>query len=255
MADDDEDWGEDDPDYILKNPPEEQTDPSVYFKTGIHDGKWTEWDDKGIPTKNDKKKKLAKKEIEAVTTEWQQQKAKFEQYQQDVENWKQRQIDAEAALEKTDRLRWCFRQLGDDKNEPIGVSEVSELFAKMGWDMTKNEIKAVEKDILQVAEDDETLGLKSLRDYIDGGKLSHCMLDLKMRHNEIIEYDVVSLYSPRSWRKKLDEEDAGDRKKKKKKDDASPRSPKEKKDKKEKKEGKEKKDKKDKKEKKDKKKK
>merc|ERR1711977_527988 len=126
-------------------------------------------------------------------------------------------------------------------------------------DMTKNEMKAVEKDIPQVADDDEMYPLKSLRGYIDGGKLSNCMLDLKMRHNEVIEYDVTTLYSPRSWRRKLDAEDGGKKKKKdsdsprspkekKKKDksggDASPRSPKEKKDKKDKREKKEKKEKK-----------
>merc|ERR1711879_409602 len=92
-----------------------------------------EYDERGVPTRNAKKKKPTKKERDQLEQEYLDCKKLWVQYQLDVEAWEQSKVDAENALEKTDRLRWAFRQVGSDKNAPIQVEELDDLFRIMGW--------------------------------------------------------------------------------------------------------------------------
>eukprot|EP00746_Dinoflagellata_sp_MGD_P162363 gnl/MRDRNA2_/MRDRNA2_89896_c0_seq1.p1 gnl/MRDRNA2_/MRDRNA2_89896_c0~~gnl/MRDRNA2_/MRDRNA2_89896_c0_seq1.p1 ORF type:complete len:448 (-),score=123.21 gnl/MRDRNA2_/MRDRNA2_89896_c0_seq1:34-1377(-) len=214
---------ENDPDYLAKNPPAKVVDPKAYFQTGEHEGKWSEYDDRGVPLKNAKKKKLAKKEKDAVEAEYTAHKKKYDQYMADVGTWEQAKIDAEAALETTDMIRWAFRQLGEDKNEPIEVDQLGELFDLMGWTLGKGELSAIKKDSAKVSVD-SMLDLESLRSYVNKD-LPNCILDVRLSSSAINKFDVDQLYSPRTWRL-LAQDDASPRgdKKKKKKDSSSPRA-------------------------------
>merc|ERR1712100_943675 len=122
----------------------------------------------------------------------------------DVEQWEQRKLDAENALEKTDRLRWAFRQIGEEKNSPILIDELEDFFEKMGWSqLTKKEISAVKK----VARDPElggdSLDLQALRKYTNE-IMPVRLLEGRLKADVVEEINPEEIYSPRTWRGKLD---------------------------------------------------
>lgn len=225
MAEEDYAYAEEDPedpDYIAQNPPEKVIDCMRYFQVGEHEGKWSEYDDRGVPVKNIKKKKLAKKEQQQVEAEYAAHKKKYDQYLQDVGTWEQAKVDAEAGLETTDPLRWAFRQLGEDKNEPIEVDSLGELFDLMGWTLGKGELKAVKQDSGKMAVD-SYLDLETLRAYVNEN-LPKCILEVRLATKAVNTFDVDQVYSPRTWRLMAAEDGSPrDKKKKKSSEVASPR--------------------------------
>merc|ERR1719262_980949 len=88
-----------DPDLIEANPPDPVDEPSRFFKIGEHEGKWLEYDERGVPTKDVKKKKPTKKQKDELEQQYLDAKKKHGEYCNSVREWKQRQLDAEAALE------------------------------------------------------------------------------------------------------------------------------------------------------------
>lgn len=205
---------ENDPDVIAVNPPKPVSDPKQFFQVGAHEGKWSEYDERGVPQKNAKKKKLTKKEKDQLETEFLEAKKAHAMYLKAVTDWEQRKVNAEAALERTDRLRWAFRQVGEDKTTPIMIDELEELFRLMGWEkLTKKEATALKKGAQSITESDGKLGLDALRVYTRE-QMPVILLEERLNLDSIDDIVVEDYYSPRSWRRKLEDFDGG----------ASPRS-------------------------------
>lgn len=220
--------GENDPDHIAANPPDKCIDPKQHFQVGANQGKWLEYDDRGVPTKNVKKKKPTRKEKDGLEQEYLDAKKKYQQYLKDVEAWEQQKLDAESALEKSDKLRWAFRQIGSDKTSPILVEELEDLFRIMGWDqLTRKELGNMKKTAAEVADSSERLDLDALR-LFTGDRMPNRLIEDRLNGSAVDGFSLEELYSPRTWRRKLEEaaENGGkkDKKEKKaKKDSASPR--------------------------------
>lgn len=198
-----------DPEYIAEHPPPEVPTAQRFFQIGEHEGKWSEYDDRGVPTKTVKGKKLGKKEKDTVEADYLAHKKKHVQYLKEVEAWEQSKIDAEAALQGKDLLRWAFRQIGENKKDPIEVSNLGELFDLMEWRLLPEELEAVERGAKKVA-DDDSLELEALRSFIQD-KMAECLLQFRLEMS-LEDYTVTDLYTPRTWRKKMEglEDDLGD---------------------------------------------
>jgi len=200
---------EDDPDWIAAHPPEKILDPKTHFTEGAHKGAWSEYDDRGVPTKNAKKKKLTKKEKDQYEQEFLEHKRKHEGYKRDLDTWEQKKLDAEGALEKTDSIRWAFRQIGTEKNEPMEADELEEFFRLMKFNtLSRSECGFLKKELAKMSDANERITLEGIKSYLKGD-MAKDILEYRLSNCEQLE-DVhpEDLYSPRSWRKKLEEEDA-----------------------------------------------
>lgn len=197
--------GDEDPDDIAANPPEPVDEPSKIFQIGKHQGQWLEYDERGVPTKNIKKKKPTKKEKDFLEQEYLDAKKKHGQYCNDVKEWKQRQLQAEAALERKDRFRWCFRQIGVDKNSPIDESELEELLTLLGYaSISPAELTSVKKEVSKIVNSDGQLEQTPLRTFVKE-TFPMLLLEERLRTNEHCNtFEPTALYSPRTWRKKME---------------------------------------------------
>lgn len=215
-----------DPDYIALHPPAQVVNPRDHFKTGANEGKWGEYDDRGVPVKTIKKKKLSKKEKDGLETEYLQARQKHQQYLLDYTSWEQKQVDAENELERTDRLRWAFRQVSTGgKQEPISVEELETFFGVMGWDsMSKREVTMLKK-AADESSDDGFLSIEAIREFCKTVMPVRLLEDRLSRDDTKVE----DYYSPRTWRRKLGDDDDAKKVKKGKKskaaDDGAPKSP------------------------------
>lgn len=192
-----------DPDNIANCPPDKVIDAKTFFQVGTHEGKWSEYDDRGVPTKNLKKKKPTKKEKEELEVAYLEQAKAYQKYLKDVENWEQAKLDAEKALKKSDRLRWAFRQIGQ-KYEPIELDEMETIIKLMGWKaLTPKEFKVVRKGLTEIANSKSQIELDALRAYVRDVMPSQLLEErLQSEQLEAVELDI---YSPRTWRRKLEE--------------------------------------------------
>lgn len=218
-----------DPDSIASNPPIKAVDPKQHFQLGTNQGKWLEYDDRGVPTKNIKKKKPTKKEKDALEAEYLEAKKRYQQYLKDVEAWEQQKLDAESALEKSDKLRWAFRQVGSDKKSPIAVEEIEDLFRIMGWDhFSKKEMSTMKKVAADLVGGSDQLDLDALRVYT-AEHMPVLLLEARLGAESLGTLNPEDTYSPRTWRRKLEEYDGpglGSKAKKEKKStkSSSPRA-------------------------------
>jgi len=193
-----------DPDAIAAKPPAKAIDAKTYFQVGQHEGKWSEYDDRGVPVKNMKKKKPTKKEKEVLETEYLDASKAYQKYLKDVENWEQAKLDSEKELKKTDRLRWSFRQVGQ-KHDPIDPDEMETIMKLMGWKpLAKNEFKVVRKGLQEVANAKGQIELEALRDYVKN-VMPVALSEERLMSEQLDSIDLEDIYSPRTWRRKLEE--------------------------------------------------
>jgi len=204
MSDDEEDVN--DPDYIAAHPPEKVVDPKTFFKTGEHEGKWSEFDERGVPTKSAKKKKPSKKEKDALEVQYLDAKRKYQQYLQAVQAHNLSKIEAENALEQSNPMRWAFRRIGDDKNAPIVPDELEELFQLLGWEnLRKREISALKRVASEEAASDGFLSLEALRTFTRE-RMPVRLLEERLQRDVFEDIEVKAIRSPRAWRKRLEAE-------------------------------------------------
>lgn len=222
---------ENDPDHIAANPPPKALDPKQYFQTGSHAGQWMEYDERGVPTKTIKKKKVAKKVKDGLDAEYLEARKKYQQYLKDVEDWEQRVTDAENALEQSDKIRWAFRKLGSDKNSSIAVDDLDELFRIMNWNFPKKEVSMLKKNTQDLLDASDLIALDALRTFT-AERMPVLLIEERLGAGSLVDLNVEDIYSPRTWRGKLSEYDVQvtgkkekeKKEKKTKKDDAmSPR--------------------------------
>jgi hypothetical protein len=209
-----------DPDAIAAKPPEKVIDAKTFFQVGHHEGVWSEYDDRGVPTKNIKKKKPTKKEKEQLESDYLDASKAYQKYLKDVETWEQAKVDAEKALKKSDRLRWVFRQVGE-KQSPIDPDDMETIIKLMGWKaLSPKEFKVVTKGMGEIATDGK-VELASLRTYVrDTMPLQ--LLEARLTTESLDTVELEDLYSPRTWRGKLEADPPP--KAKKKSTAASPRA-------------------------------
>lgn len=202
MADEIHQGNNNDPDHIDAHPPSQVHDPKEHFQTGRNEGKWLEYDERGVPTKTIRKKKLTKKEKDALEAEYLEAKKKHQQYLRDIEAWGQRRVDAENALERSDPLRWAFRQIGE-KNGPIKLDELEDFFHIMGWNqLKKREVAMLKKAAMDFAEEDRTLTLEALRIFTKEHMAMHILEERLSKGFDAVTLEA--LYSPRSWRRRVE---------------------------------------------------
>jgi len=191
-----------DPDAIAGRPPQKAIEPKVYFQQGQHLDKWSEYDERGVPTKNNKKKKPTKKEKDQLESDYLDQSKAYQKYLKDVENWEQAKVDAEKELKKSDRLRWSFRQVGE-KHAPIEFDDMETIIRLMGWKpVTGQEMKVIRKGLGSIATDDK-IELEPLRVFVKEVMPVDLMMD-KLLSDQLDQIDLEDLYSPRTWRTKLE---------------------------------------------------
>lgn len=194
-----------DPDYIAANAPAKVVDGKTYFQTGAHEGKWSEYDDRGVPSKNIKKKKPTKKEKEQLETEYIDAQNAYQKYLKEVEKWEQAKLDAEKSLKKNDRLRWAFRQIGE-KLEPIDADDMETLVKLMGWkNMSSKEIKIIQTGVCEFSNLDGRIELERLRAYMKE-TMPVQLLEERFFSDRIESFPLDRVYSPRTWRKKIEDD-------------------------------------------------
>lgn len=195
----------DDPDYIAATPPLRVDDPRDHFQKGAHEGLWMEFDERGVPMRNIKKKKPAKKERDDLEQEYLNAKKGHLTFLKDIELWEQKKVDAEAALEKRDKFRWAFRRIGDQMNDPLHVEELEDFLRIMEWDkLNDKEMKAVLKNADRATNSEGRLELGPLRNFAKE-QIPALVLEErlgKIDSNAVLQ--VAKIYSPRSWRKQLE---------------------------------------------------
>lgn len=220
-----------DPDTIAQRPPAKAIDAKTFFQVNHHEGKWSEYDERGVPMKNIKKKKPTKKEKDALETEYLDASKAYQKYLKDVENWEQAKLDAEAGLKKSDRLRWAFRQVGE-KQAPIDPDDMETIVKLMGWmPLTSREFRVVKKGVIEVANVDvlHSIELDALRVFVKD-TMPILLMEDRLLSEQLDAIELEELYSPRMWRGKLQEEPPPSKKKKsprsspRGKEGASPRS-------------------------------
>lgn len=198
-----------DPDAIAACPPEKVIDAKTHFQIGKHEGMWSEYDDRGVPQKNIKKKKPTKKEKDALETEYLDASKAYQKYMKDVENWEQSKLDSEKALKKSDRLRWSFRQVGE-KHAPIEPDDMEHIIKLMGWlPLTQAEFKVVKKGLLGVAvqvDGSAKVQLEALRVYVRDVMPIDLLEQSRLMSDQLDAIELEELYSPRTWRKKLEDD-------------------------------------------------
>jgi len=193
-----------DPDAIAAQPPPKVIDAKTFFTVGNHEGKWSEYDERGVPTKNIKKKKPTKKEKDQLETEYLEQSKAYQKYLKDVEQWEQAKLDSEQGLKKSDRLRWSFRQVGQ-KHEPIEPDEMETIIKLMGWKaLSEKESKVVRKGMTEIANASGQVELEALRVYVRD-VMPVQLLEERLMCEQLDSIELEDLYSPRTWRRKLDE--------------------------------------------------
>jgi len=202
-----------DPDAIAAAPPGKVLDAKTWFQVGEHEGKWSEYDDRGVPAKNMKKKKPTKKEKEVLEAEYLDASKAYQKYMKDVEAWEQSKLDSEKALKKSDRLRWSFRQVGQ-KHDPIEPDEMETIIKFMGWkSLGLKEFKVIKKGLTEIANESGQIDLESLRVYVRE-VMPIQLLQERLSTDRLDTIELEDLYSPRSWRKKLEEDPPPSKKKK-----------------------------------------
>lgn len=203
MSDSEEDVN--DPDYIAAHPPEKVVDPKTFFKTGENEGKWSEWDERGVPSKTSKKKKPSKKEKDALEVQYLDAKRKYQQYLQEMQAFNLKKIEAENSLEQSDPIRWAFRKIGDDKNAPIVLEELEEFFQMLNWNnLRKREVSALKKVVSESSVDGE-VSLEDLRTFMKD-KMAPRLVEERLNRDIFEDIDVKALRSPRAWRRRLEAE-------------------------------------------------
>jgi len=196
-----------DPDAIVARPPEKVIDAKTYFQVGEHEGKWSEYDERGVPLKNAKKKKPTKKEKEVLETEYLDASKAYQKYLKDVENWEQAKLDSEKALQKSDRLRWSFRQVGQ-KHDPIDPDEMETIIKLMGWKkLSVREAKVIKKGLTEIASSGGQVELEALRKYVKE-TMPLQLLEDRLLSGQLDHVELEDLYSPRTWRGKLEADPA-----------------------------------------------
>jgi len=193
-----------DPDYIAEHPPPAKApDPKQFFQVGDHEGKWAEYDERGVPTKNMKKKKTSKKEKEALEVEYLDATKAYQKYLKSVEQWEQSKLDAEKALKGTDRLRWAFRQIGE-KHDPIEADDMEQIVKLMGWKtLTPKELTVVKKGLSEIFNADGHIELPALRLYVKES-MPMQLLEVRLNADSLDAFKVDDVYSPRTWRNKVE---------------------------------------------------
>jgi hypothetical protein len=192
-----------DPDTIAARPPVKAIDAKTFFQVGNHEGKWSEYDERGVPTKNIKKKKPTKKEKEQLETEYLDASKAYQKYLKDVETWEQAKLDAENGLKKSDRLRWSFRQVGD-KHQPIDPDDMETMIKLMGWKaLSVKEFQVIRKGLLEITNNDGQIELEALRVFVrDVMPIS--LLEVRLQGEQLDAIELEDLYSPRTWRRKIE---------------------------------------------------
>eukprot|EP00933_Yihiella_yeosuensis_P035973 TRINITY_DN2966_c0_g2_i3.p1 TRINITY_DN2966_c0_g2~~TRINITY_DN2966_c0_g2_i3.p1 ORF type:complete len:272 (-),score=76.34 TRINITY_DN2966_c0_g2_i3:2529-3344(-) len=203
IAEKKEEVDEEDPDYLEAHPPEEIPTPQQHFELGSHAGKWSEYDERGVPIKNMSKKKPSRKEKESMEAEYMEAKRKYQQYLKDVAIWDDKKVEAERLLQKKDPMRWAFRRVGPDKHAPVPVIDLKDFYSRMGWDAPSwKEMLAIKKAALRVADEDECLSLEVLREFVKH-ELPRCLLESRLEGN-LNDIDVLDTFSPRGWRRVIE---------------------------------------------------
>jgi len=193
-----------DPDTIAQRPPPKAIDAKTYFQVNHHEGKWSEYDERGVPQKNIKKKKPTKKEKDALETEYLDASKAYQKYLKDVENWEQAKLDAEKGLKKSDRLRWSFRQVGE-KMLPIDPDDMETIVKLMGWfPLTAREFKVVKKGLNEIVNPDSQIELDALRGYVRD-VMPILLMEDRLLCEQLDAIELEELYSPRTWRGKIQE--------------------------------------------------
>eukprot|EP00439_Symbiodinium_sp_Y106_P078042 s1128_g16.t2 len=157
-----------DPDDIEARPPEEAQEAKWHFQTGEHMGKWSGFDERGVPHLNAKGKKLTKQEKELVETEYLEAKKAYQQQIKAKEQWERALEDAEKALREKDRVRWAYRAAGPSRHALLHIEDLEELrpscmsdfVKKMGWEALSH------KDMETLQSDAEELLLEDVRQFI-----------------------------------------------------------------------------------------
>lgn len=202
-----------DPDAIAAAPPAKVLDAKTWFQVGKHEGMWSEYDDRGVPAKNVKKKKPTKKEKEVLEVEYLDASKGYQKYMKDVETWEQAKLDSEKALKKSDRLRWSFRQVGQ-KHDPIDPDEMETIMKFMGWKaLGSKEFKVLKKGVTEIANESGQIDLESLRVYVRE-VMPIQLLEERLATDRLETIELEDLYSPRAWRKKLEDDPPPSSKKK-----------------------------------------
>lgn len=195
----------DDPDSIATRPPPKAIEVRTFFQTGSHEGKWSEYDDRGVPSKNLKKKKPTKKEKDQLEAEYLEASKAYQKYLKDVETWEQAKLDSEKELKRSDRLRWSFRQVGQ-KHEPINANEMETIIKFMGWKaLNAREFKVVTKGLSMIANSDGQIELEALRKYV-AEVMPLQLLEDRLLGDQLDSIELEDLYSPRTWRRKVEED-------------------------------------------------
>jgi len=194
-----------DPDYIAANAPTKVVDAKTFFQIGAHEGKWSEYDDRGVPAKSIKKKKPTKKEKEVLEAELIEAQNCYQKYLKEVEKWEQSKLDAEKSLKKTDRIRWAFRQIGE-KLGPIDPDDMETLVKLMGWkNMSAKEIKIAQTGVCEFANLDGRIELERLRGYMKE-TMPLQLLEERFSSDRVESFPLERVYSPRTWRKKMEDD-------------------------------------------------
>lgn len=194
-----------DPDAIAACPPAKAIDAKTFFQVGLHEGKWSEYDERGVPVKNIKKKKPTKKEKEGLESEYLDASKAYQKYLKDVENWEQSKLDSEKQLKKADRLRWAFRQVGQ-KHEPISPDELETIIKLMGWKaLSGKEFRILKKGLGEIASFNGQVELEALRVFVRD-VMPIALLEERLMSEQLDSIELEDLYSPRTWRRKVAED-------------------------------------------------
>ncbi|CAE7527261.1 unnamed protein product [Symbiodinium sp. CCMP2592] len=156
-----------DPDDIEARPPEEAQEAKWHFQTGEHMGKWSGFDERGVPHLNAKGKKLTKQEKELVETEYLEAKKAYQQQIKAKEQWERALEDAEKALREKDRVRWAYRAAGPSRHALLHIEDLEDFVKKMGWEaFSHKDMEALQSVAARQGPDAEELLLEDVRQFI-----------------------------------------------------------------------------------------
>ncbi|CAE7576778.1 unnamed protein product [Symbiodinium natans] len=193
---------DEDPDDIAACPPPEAQEAKLHFQTGEHIGRWSGFDERGVPHLNAKGKKLTKQEKELVETEYLEAKKAYQQQLKAKEQWERTLDDAERRLRDKDRVRWAYRAAGPSKHALLHVDDLEDFVKKMGWEpFSHADMEALQSVAARQGEEMEELLLEDVRHFISEEMASR-FLDNRLDHFFRIK-TVEDVHSPRTWRGKL----------------------------------------------------
>ncbi|CAE7289735.1 unnamed protein product, partial [Symbiodinium necroappetens] len=194
-----------DPDDIEARPPEEAQEAKWHFQTGEHMGKWSGFDERGVPHLNAKGKKLTKQEKELVETEYLEAKKAYQQQLKAKEQWERALEDAEQALRDKDRVRWAYRAAGPSRHALLHIEDLEDFVKKMGWEALRHkDMETLQSVAARRGADAEELLLEDVRQFISE-EMASKFLDNRLDYFFSTK-TLEDVHSPRTWRRKLDQD-------------------------------------------------